>query len=150
MLRKAKITDANDIYNLIHWWAKKRKVLNRSLNYIYENIRDFWVYELNGKIIGCCGLHCMGWDGLGEIKSLIVAKDQQKKGIGRKLVNQCVKEAKELGLKKVFALTFVPGFFRNLKFKDIERKELHHKIWADCIDCIYFPDCREEALILEL
>ena len=147
MIRKATIKDAQKIQELISSFAKKGKLLERSLNYIYEHIRDFWVFEKKGKIVGCCALHCVGWQGLGEIKSLAIKKKYQRKGIGEKLVKMCIEEAKILGLKKVFALTFVSDFFKKLGFKRIERKKLPAKIWSDCINCVLFPDCKEEAVI---
>ena len=110
MIRKAKLSDAKGIRSLINYWSKKGKVIDRSLNYVYENIRDFWVYEEKNKIIGCCALHVLGWQDLGEIKSLGVSKTAQKKGIGKKLVNKCLEEAKLLGVTNIFALTFVPSF----------------------------------------
>lgn len=121
--------------------------MDRSLNYIYENLRDFWVYVENNKIAGCCALHIVGWQDLGEIKSLGVDKSIHQRGIGTKLVKKCITEAKALGLKKVFALTFVPGFFKKLGFNPINTRELPHKIWSDCINCVFFPDCKEEAVI---
>ena len=150
MIRKARISDAPQIQSLITYWAKDRKVLGRSLNYIYDHIRDFWVFEKNKKIIGCCGLNIVGWKNLAEIKSLVVAKSYQHKGVGRDLVGKCIEEAKTLGVKNIFALTFAPTFFKKLRFKKISKKKLPHKIWSDCIDCVYFPDCKEEAVILKL
>jgi amino-acid N-acetyltransferase len=125
-------------------------VLERSLNYIYENIRDFWVYVEQRNIIGCAALHIVGWQDLGEIKSLVVSSKFQRKGVGTQLVKQCISEAKSLGIKNVFALTFAPNFFKALKFREINRKELPHKIWSDCVNCVYFPDCHEKAVILRL
>lgn len=150
MIRRAKISDAKQIHELINSWAKRGKVLDRSLNYLYENIRDFWIYEDNRKVAGCCALHVVGWDNLGEIKSLVVAQDYQDRGIGKALVSKCIEETKSLGIKQVFALTFVPGFFKKLGFKKISRKNLPHKIWSDCVNCIYFPDCKEQAMIYKI
>ncbi len=149
-IRKAKITDAKEIYSLIDSWSQEGRVLKRSLNYVYENIRDFWIYETGSRIGGACALHVVGWQDLGEIKSLVVSKTSQDKGIGTKLVSQCIKEAKTIGIKSIFALTFVPQFFKKLGFQKIDRKNLPHKIWSDCVDCIYFPDCQEKAVILHL
>lgn len=150
MIKKAKIEDAQAIYKLIHAWAKQKKVLPRSLNYIYENIRDFWIYEKNKKIYGCCALHIVGWQNLGEIKSLIVDKHFQNQGIGILLTQHCINEAKTLGVKTIFALTFVPAFFKKLGFKLVPRIKLPHKIWTDCVECVYFPNCKEKAVILTL
>ncbi|MFH1503837.1 MAG: N-acetyltransferase [Candidatus Omnitrophota bacterium] len=150
MIRKAQITDAQECLGLINFWAKKGRVLERSLNYLYENIRDFWVYFEGDKMVGCCALKAVGWQGLGEIKSLAVAEEFKGQGIGSKLVKECLKEAKELGLKEVFALTFASDFFRKLGFEITEKEKLPHKIWSDCINCVYFPNCREEAVSILL
>jgi len=122
----------------------------RSLNEIYENIRDYWIFEENNKIIGCCGLHIIGWEGLAELKSLVVVKNRQKKGIGTQLVNACLEEAKRLKVKRVFALTYISGFFRRFGFKKISKKHLPHKIWAECCRCPKFPNCDEEAVALKI
>lgn len=146
MIRKAVIKDIKDIQRLINGFADKDLMLARSLNELYENIRDFFVYERGNIIIGCCGLHIC-WDDLAEIKSLAVDSACQKKGIGRALVEACVKEAGKLGAKRIFVLTYIGDFFRKLKFKKTEHNKLPHKIWAECINCHKFPDCRETALI---
>lgn len=151
MLRKAKIADSKKIYELISYWAGKGRVLERPLNYIYENLRDFWVYEKNSRIIGACALHVVGWQGLAEIKSLVVNETYHQKGIGRRLVQACIDEAGPLGLKQVFALTFAPDFFRKLGFRKISKDKLPHKIWSDCVNCVCFPHkCKEEALSYKL
>lgn len=146
MIRKAKIGDIKQIQGLINAFAKKNLMLPRSLNELYENIRDFWVFEQNKKITGCCALH-ISWDDLAEIKSLAVAKNTQKKGLGSSLVDTCLREAKEMGAKKVFALTYKPGFFQRFGFKKIKTSELPHKIWAECINCCKFPNCEETPLL---
>jgi amino-acid N-acetyltransferase len=150
MIRKAKLSDSSQIHQLINSCAKKGRVLERSLNYIYEHIRDFWVYSENKKVIGCCALGVVGWQNLGEVKSLVVARQYQGRGIGKRLAKKCIEEAPSLEITSVFALTFVPDFFKKLGFHSIERKDLPHKIWSDCINCSYFPDCCEEAVILKL
>lgn len=150
MIRKATLNDAQAIYDLISQWAKKAALLNRSLNSIYESIRDFWVYQENEKIVACVALHSVGWQDLGEIRSLAVLENFQEKGIGKILVEKCLEEAVSLEIKAIFALTFVPDFFIKLGFRTIERSQLPHKIWSDCVECIYFPNCKEEAVIYNL
>jgi len=146
-ITKAQIGDAKQMQSLINFYASKDMMLPRSLNEIYENIRDYWVCREDDKIIGCCGLHIIGWDNLAEIKSLAVAKTKQKKGIGRNLVETCLNEARALKLKKIFALTYSPGFFKKLGFKKIPKSKLPHKIWAECCNCPKFPNCNEEAML---
>lgn len=149
MIRKARTNDALAIYTLINDYAKEGVLLPRSLNAIYENIRDFWVYEDDGKIVGCCALHVV-WEDLAEIKSLAVKKEHTKKGIGFQLVEKCLQEAKELGIKKVFALTYAAGFFEKFGFSVVDKSTLPHKVWGECINCIKFPSCDEIAVILDL
>lgn len=145
-VRKARTSDLKYIHKLINDFAKREEMLPRSLSELYESIRDFFVCEDDGKIVGVCALHII-WEDLAEIRSLAVDRGYQKIGIGKTLVRRCLKEAKELGLKKVFALTYIPEFFRKMGFIDIEKSSLPQKIWGDCLRCHKFPECDEHAVI---
>lgn len=149
MIRKAKISDIKELHNLINFYADRGEMLPRSLNELYENIRDFLVFEEKGEILGCCALH-VSWEDLGEIKSLAVKSGYTGKGIGRKLVEGCLEETNDLGIKKVFALTFKPEYFEKRGFRKIEKDELPHKIWSECINCPKFPNCDEIAMLKEM
>jgi len=149
MIRKAKIKDIKEIQKLINYFAKQDLMLPRSLNELYENLRDFFVFEENKKIVGCAALH-ISWDDLAEIKSIAVARNRQKKGLGKELILACLDEAKKLGAKKIFVLTYKPEFFKKFGFKKVKTSELPHKIWAECINCPKFPNCQEVALLKEL
>lgn len=142
MIRKAKVKDAKQIFQILQEFALKGFLLPRSLNSIYENIRDFYVYEENGKIKAVVSLHVY-WEDLAEIKSLAVKEDVQKKGIGKKLVEKCIEDAKDLGIKRVFALTYVPQFFEKLGFKIVDKSEFPQKVWTECIHCVKFNQCDE-------
>lgn len=149
MIRHAKIKDARVIHQLLLTYAKDGQLLGRSLANIYEAIRDFYICEEDGEVLGV-GALSICWEDLAEVRSLAVAPGQQGKGIGRKIVESCLDEAREMGLKRVFALTYQPQFFKNLGFVDIEKSELPQKIWRDCLNCIKFPDCDELALAIDL
>lgn len=148
-IRKVKISDIKQVHKLINDFAKREEMIPRSLNELYENLRDFIVCEDNGNICGACALHIM-WEDLAEIRSLAVKREYQKMGIGKKLVIQCLKEAKSLGIKKVFALTYQPEFFKKIGFADIDKSNLPQKIWGDCLRCPRFPECNEYAVIKNL
>lgn len=148
-IRKAKISDLKQAQKLVNDYAKREQMIPRSLNELYETVRDFVVCEFNGNVCGVCALHIM-WEDLAEIRSLAVENKHQKKGIGRNLVKQCLKEAKALGIKKVFALTYQPEFFKKLGFADIDKASLPQKIWGDCVRCPRFPECDEHAVIIHL
>ncbi|GAB6184365.1 N-acetyltransferase [Thermodesulfovibrio hydrogeniphilus] len=147
-IRKAKISDIKTIHKLINEFAKKGEMLPRSLNELYENVRDFYVAEEN-EIKGVCALHIL-WEDLAEVRSLVVKKEYQKSGIGTKLVKKCLQEAKSLELKRVFVLTYIPDFFKKIGFKEVDKSKLPQKIWGDCIRCPKFPECDETALIYEI
>ncbi|MGB9766158.1 MAG: N-acetyltransferase [Sulfurihydrogenibium sp.] len=148
-LRKAKVKDANEIFKILQHYALKEVLLPRSLNSIYENIRDFYVCEVEDKIVGVGSLHVY-WEDLAEIKSLAVLEDYQNYGIGSKIVKACLEEAKELGIKKVFALTYVPTFFEKLGFKITDKSNFPQKVWTECIHCVKFNDCKEVPVVIEL
>ncbi len=151
MIRKARLRDARDIHRLLSHFAKTGQVLPRPLGEIYEGIREFFVYEIPEKdlIAGVCALHIV-WEDLGEIRSLAVSEEFQGTGIGAELVKVCLAEARELGLARVFVLSVAPEFFERLGFRVIEKAELPHKVWADCIRCPKFPECDETALVRDL
>ena len=148
-IRKATVRDVKTIQSLINKFASKEKMLPRSLNDIYENVRDFFVYADNDETVAASALH-IAWEDLAEIRSVVVSKAYQSQGIGKKLLSQCLKEAKSLGIKRVFALTYNPGFFAEMGFKEIDKNSLPHKIWGDCLKCPRFPDCNEMAVIKDL
>ncbi len=148
-IRKARISDLTRVHKLVNEFAKLEEMIPRSLNELYETLRDFVICEDDGGVCGVCALHIM-WEDLAEIRSLAVDKKYQKRGIGRSLVKQCLKEAKALGLKRIFALTYHPEFFRKLGFLDIDKSSLPQKIWGDCLRCHKFPECDEHAVIINL
>jgi amino-acid N-acetyltransferase len=149
MIRKAKLTDVKAMQSLVNQYADSGQMLPRTLNELYENLRDFSVYEEEGAIVGVCALH-ISWDGLAEIRSLAVQQDHAKQGMGSELVRHCLTEAASLQVKQVFVLTYQDGFFRKIGFTDVDKKELPHKIWTDCLNCVKFPDCDESALIINI
>ena len=149
MIRKATVDDVKGIHKLVNFYAKRDRMLPRSLNEIYENLRDFFVYIDRKKVVGCCALH-IDWEDLAEIRSLAVAKPKNGRGIGRRLLDQCLEDAKTLKVNKIFALTYVPEFFKKAGFRIIDKDALPHKIWSDCIKCPYFPNCKEIALMKEI
>lgn len=147
--RKPRFSDVILMQELVNANADQGLMLPRSRNAIYETLRDFTVAEEDGKIIAVGALHII-WDEMAEIRALAVAPDVKKKGIGRKLVGLLIEEAKSLGVKQVFALTYQPGFFVKCGFTEVSKDNLPHKVWKECINCPKFPNCDEIALIMNL
>ena len=148
-VRKATISDADQMHKLINYFADKGEMLPRPLSEIYENIRDYFVVKQGERVTGCAALHVM-WSDLAEIKSVAVAEDSQEQGIGRQLVEACLEEAKELGIPTVFCLTYKPAFFERFGFSQVDKMELPRKVWTECYHCPKFPDCDEIALTCQL
>ena len=145
-VEKAKIADVPQIHKLVNSFSEKGLMLARPLSEIYEALRDFFVIREDSKVVGCAALH-VSWSDLAEIRSVAVAEDKQRTGLGTSLVAACLKEAEELGIKTVFCFTYRPEFFRRYKFVDIDKMELPRKVWTDCFRCPKFPNCDETALI---
>jgi len=146
MIRNATMEDVKKIHKLLNYYAEKALLLGRSYSALYDQLRDFKVYvDEKNNLMGACALHII-WENLAEIRSLAVYEAAQGKRVGEQLVRACLEEAAEFKIDKVFTLTYQAGFFRKIGFYDVDKGELPHKIWSDCINCPKFPDCDEEAL----
>jgi amino-acid N-acetyltransferase len=151
VIRKARLRDVPAVHRLVNTFAERGQMLALSLSEIYDNVRDFSVAAPEGDadtVVGCCVLHVV-WEDLAEVRSLAVAESVQGRGVGRQLVGACLDEARALGVPRVFALTYVPAFFGALGFRPVDKAELPHKVWADCIKCPKFPHCDEVAVALD-
>lgn len=149
MIRKARMSDVKGIQQLIAEYARKGDMLPRSLADIYENLRDYFVFEDgDGELVGSAAIHIM-WEDLAEVRSLAVREGKMRRGVGTQLVESCISEAIVLGIGRVFALTYKPEFFEKLGFHIVDKAELPQKIWTDCLKCSKFPDCDEVALVAD-
>lgn len=151
MIRKARMEDVREIQRLIETYAKRGEMLPRSLMEIYEDLRDYFVFQEDDHepIIGVCALHFC-WEQMAEVRSLAVREEYQRKNVGSRLVESCITEARNYGIVKLFCLTYKPEFFSRLGFSIVEKTVLPQKIWGDCIKCPEFPDCGEVALVMNL
>lgn len=149
-IEKAKITDVPDIHRLVNHFADRGDMLARPLSDIYENLRDYFVIRNRShRIVACVALH-IAWSDIAEVRSLAVASNNQKKGLGAELVKSCIEDAKELGIPVVFCLTYKPVFFEKLGFSRVEKMTLPRKVWTECFHCPKFPDCEEVALVYDI
>ncbi len=146
-IRPARVGDVPAIHDLIRTFAERKQMIRRSLGELYESIREFHVaVEDDGKVAGCAALHVF-WEDLAELKCLAVSEEIHGKGVGRRLVEACWESARELEIASVFTLTYVAEFFERCGYHRIEKHELPHKIWNECVRCPLFPNCHEIALI---
>ncbi len=150
MIRKARQQDVRFIHRLLAHYGGQGLLLARPLTDLYEFLRDFVIAEdSEGEAVGTCALH-LCWEDLCEVRSLAVLPERQGEGWGGRLVETCCSEAVTLGFGQIFALTYVPKFFTRFGFREVDKQMLPNKIWADCLNCVKFPDCDEIAMLLEL
>jgi amino-acid N-acetyltransferase len=149
-IRKARIEDVRDIQKMLAGHAQRGDLLPRSLSELFDNLRDIFIYqdEHRSEIVGTCSMHIC-WEDLAEIRSLVVKEPHRRRGIARQLVEACIAEALDLGLHRLFVLTYQVEFFKKLGFREVDKGTLPHKIWADCLKCVKFPECDEIAMIIE-
>jgi len=104
LVRKALMGDVEPIHALITEFSHSEVMLPRSRAELYECLRDFQVAEADGRVVGCGALE-IAWENLGEIRSVAVVAEFQRHGVGRRLVEACLAEARRLGITRVFSLT---------------------------------------------
>lgn len=148
-IRKARFTDIEAIHKIVNGYAEEGQMLARARNVLYETLRDMTVAEIDGKIVGVGALH-LTWDELAEVRTLAVDKAYSRRHIGTRIVKQLLEEAKELGVKTAFTLTYRADFFSTLGFVETSKESLHHKVWKDCINCPKFPNCDETAMTMKV
>lgn len=144
-VRPARVADAKAIMTLVNELAVQQVMLPRSPASVIENIRDFFLAEVDGEFAGC-GALAVTWTDIAEIRSLAVRPAMQKHGIGRTLVDALVADARQLGIPRLFAFTYVPGFFAKMGFTVCQHEDLPHKVFNDCRHCPKFLACDEIAM----
>lgn len=124
-------------------------MMHRSLESVYEALRDFQVAEDDGRVIGCVAVDLF-WADLAEVKSLAVDPAVQGRGAGARLLEAAIGDAWRLGIARLFALTYETEFFARAGFRTIDRGTLPEKVWRECVACPRANCCDENAMILRL
>src|SRR3954452_17585736 len=146
MIRTATIHDVPRMQAIINSHAELGKMLFKNLAQLYEDLRDFAVFEENGHVVGCTALTII-WADLAEVRSLAVDAKQIGRGIGRKLVEWTVDEARRLQIRKLMALTYEQAFFEKIGFEVVSKEQLPLKVWSDCVRCPKRDGCDEIAVV---
>ncbi len=145
VIRPAVIGDVPEIMEILQPYIEEDILLPVSVYRLFEHIRYFVVGERDGQVIGCGSLVII-WHDLAEVRSLAVRRGCQGGGIGGRIVDELIAEAEELGVARVFALTYETGFFGRHGFEIVDRDTLPHKVWKDCTNCARFTHCDEIAM----
>ncbi|RXZ77188.1 N-acetyltransferase [Paenibacillaceae bacterium] len=144
--RKATLADVAALYELIAGYAEKGIMLPRSSEVLARQIDTFIVAEEDGEIIGCGSLCQLGSD-LVEIRSLGISEGHKGKGIGSRLVERLIEEARVQNLPKVMALTYEAAFFQKNGFQIVDKEIFPQKVWTDCVHCAKQHCCDEIAVL---
>ncbi|HEY2167836.1 MAG TPA: amino-acid N-acetyltransferase [Jatrophihabitantaceae bacterium] len=119
-VRRARTRDVPAIKDIVDIYAGSgRKLLAKELVTLYEDVQEFVVAERNGSVVGCGALHVL-WADLGEVRTLAVHPEHRNARVGALLMQRLVEVAGDLGLTRLFALTFHTGFFARHGFTEIE------------------------------
>jgi len=146
LIRKARPSDVATMLELINGYARTGLMLPRTEFEMCENIRDFSVALRGGQLAGCGALHFYT-PKMAEVRSLAVSQHVKSAGVGRRLVESLVEEARQYGLEVVFAFTYVVQFFQKCGFQAVDRGTLPLKAWKDCIRCPHFNSCDEVPVV---
>ncbi|MEA3512554.1 MAG: N-acetyltransferase [Campylobacterota bacterium] len=146
-LQKPDVLDIKNMQDLVLKDVENGNILERNSSEIATTIRSYVIAKHDNKIVGFAALH-IHTDELAEIRSLVVDENLRGQGVGKKLINSCIDEAKELKLIRILVLTYQAKLFSSFGFDIIEKESIPEtKIWADCIKCKHFPICDEIALM---
>jgi amino-acid N-acetyltransferase len=147
IVRKAKLPDAINIFELVNSLSGDGTLLRRSYAEICENVRDFTVAESeNGIFLGCGALHLYG-PHLAEVRSIVVKPEAKGQGAGGRLLRGLLEEAEEQSVTSVCLFTRIPDFFFHFGFRVVDRTVLPDKIYKDCQTCPRLYACDEVAMV---
>ena len=134
MIRRARTQDVRAIAGLVNVNVESRRLLGKATVTLYEDVQEFWVAERasDGVVVGCGALHVM-WEDLAEIRTVAVCPDCQGHGIGHRLVDELLGSAREVGVRRVFVLTFATGFFGRHGFAEIHGTPVSHEVYAELL-----------------
>lgn len=118
IVRAARSTDIKGIHDMLEPMVEQRILLGKDLAVLYGAVQEFVVAEVDDGLIGCGALHVM-WEDLGEVRTLLVNDEYKRHGVGQAIVTDLEHRARQLGLSRLFCLTFETEFFQRRGFEPI-------------------------------
>jgi amino-acid N-acetyltransferase len=133
-IRRARVTDVRAIRRLVDMYAGPGRLLAKPTVTLYEDVQEFWVAEdhASGAVVGCGALHVM-WEDLAEVRTLAVDPVMRGTGVGHVLLERLLDRARELGVRRVFCLTFEVEFFERHGFREIDGIPVKHDVYDELL-----------------
>jgi amino-acid N-acetyltransferase len=130
IIRRARTGDIRDIHRIVSGYVDRGVLLGKQLVTLYEDVQDFRVAELDGAVVGCGAVHVM-WEDLAEVRTVAVDPAFVGRGVGHAVVAELVNTARDLGVRRVFVLTFEHRFFARHGFRQIEGTPVAPEVYAE-------------------
>ncbi len=131
-VRAARTSDVKSVRELVDSYAAPGQMLSKETVTLYESVQEFVVAEKDGVIVGCGALHVL-WEDLAEVRTVAVAQQFHKQGIGHLILNEIIRRAREVGVKRIFCLTFQTEFFGSIGFVEIEGTPVEPEVYAQLL-----------------
>jgi amino-acid N-acetyltransferase len=131
-VRPARTSDVKSIRELVDSYAAPGQMLSKETVTLYESVQEFLVAEKDGVVVGCGALHVL-WEDLAEVRTVAVAQDFHKQGIGHHILNEIIDRARKVGVKRIFCLTFQTEFFGSIGFKEIHGTPVEPDVYAQLL-----------------
>jgi len=132
VVRPARTTDVRAIRRLIDEYSSDGHLLAKAPVTLFEDIQEFVVVEVGGQVVACGALHVM-WEDLAEVRTLAVAGTHLRQGIGSLILSTLVERARGIGVRRVFCLTFMVGFFAEHGFIEIDEAPVDHDVYEQLL-----------------
>ena len=132
VIRPAHTRDVKSIRTLVDSYAAPGQMLSKETVTLYESVQEFIVAEKDGVLVGCGALHIL-WEDLAEVRTVAVVQGLQKQGIGHQILEAIIERAREVGVEKIFCLTFQIEFFGRHGFEVIEGTPVDADVYAELL-----------------
>jgi amino-acid N-acetyltransferase len=129
-LRRARTPDVPAIHDLIELYARDRILLAKERVQLYEDVQDFWVADADGRVVGCGAVHPL-WEDIAEIRTVAVDPSVRGQGVGRLIIERLIATVRDLGIARVFVLTFEREFFTSFGFREIQGTPVTPEVYAE-------------------
>jgi amino-acid N-acetyltransferase len=131
-VRRARTADVHAIRDLLDFYTADRRLLSKATVTLYEDVQEFFVAHDDAEVVGCGALHVL-WEDLAEVRTVAVAPDRRGQGVGHALLSRLLGVARELGVERVFCLTFETEFFGSFGFEEISGTPVPHDVFEQLL-----------------